>query len=382
MTLRVVTFVGTRPEVIRLAAVIERLDRTVDHRLIHTGQNYDFELNELMFRDLGLRKPDVTLTPDTSSLARTIASVLTGAEDLLSELKPDAVLVLGDTNSCLAGVMAKRMHIPLFHMEAGNRCFDENVPEETNRRIIDHIADFNLVYTEHARRNLLGEGVAPRRIYLTGSPLAEVLHKHRAAIEASTVLAQMGLERQRYIVVSSHREENVDNPARLRAVVETIEHLAETFDVPVVVSAHPRTRARLQASNLTLSGRVMLHKPFGFLDYNHLQLHSLCAVSDSGTISEESSVLGFPAVTIRSSIERPEAMDTGSILVTGIDAGSVVLGIRTVLANRAMGVAPTPADYQILNTSERVVNLIVGLSGLHHEWFGVRSRATDQGPAR
>jgi UDP-N-acetylglucosamine 2-epimerase len=371
--MRVVTFVGTRPEVIRLASVIERLDRTVDHRLVHTGQNYDFELNELLFKDLGLRTPDVSLAPDTTSLARTIGGVLIGAEEVLRELRPDAVLVLGDTNSCLAGLMAKRMHIPLFHMEAGNRCFDENVPEETNRRVIDHIADFNLVYTEHARRNLLSEGIPARRIYLTGSPLFEVLHKHRAAIDASCVLDRLGLERNRYILVSSHREENVDDPDRLRFVVETIETLCSTFDVPIVLSAHPRTRARLVTSSLVMSGRVFVHKPFGFVDYNHLQLHSLCSVSDSGTISEESSILGFPAVTIRSSIERPEAMDSGSIVVTGIEANAVVRGVQTVLAQRREGMVPLPpADYQVANTSQRVVNLIVGLSGLHHEWSGVR----------
>jgi UDP-N-acetylglucosamine 2-epimerase (non-hydrolysing) len=374
MSLRVVTFVGTRPEVIRLAAVLERLDRTVDHRLVHTGQNYDFELNELIFDDLGLRLPDLVLEPDTSTLGHMIGDILVGAERVLTELRPDAVLVLGDTNSCLAGLMAKRMHIPLFHMEAGNRCFDENVPEETNRRIIDHIADFNLVYTEHARRNLLAEGIEARRIYLTGSPLNEVLSKHRDAIDRSDVLDRLGLEPQGYIVVSSHREENVDHPDRLRQVVASIEALAEQFDVPIVLSAHPRTRKRLESSGTTLSGQILLHKPFGFLDYNQLQLRSLCAVSDSGTISEESAMLGFPAVTIRNSIERPEAMDTGGIVVTGIEPRAVVRGVRAATAQRSEGeVASTPADYQITNTSQRVVNLILGLSPLNALWSGVRT---------
>jgi UDP-N-acetylglucosamine 2-epimerase (non-hydrolysing) len=378
MGLRVVTFVGTRPEVIRLAAVLERLDRTVDHRLVHTGQNYDFELNELIFSDLGLRRPDIVLEPDTSTLGHTIGDILVGAERVLNELRPDAVLVLGDTNSCLAGLMAKRMHIPLFHMEAGNRCFDENVPEETNRRIIDHIADFNLVYTEHARRNLLAEGIEARRIYLTGSPLNEVLAKRREAIESSDVLERLGLEPQGYIVVSAHREENVDHPDRLAAVVASIEALAEEFAVPVVLSAHPRTRKRLEASETMLSGRVLLHKPFGFLDYNQLQLRSLCAVSDSGTISEESAMLGFPAVTIRNSIERPEAMDTGGIVVTGIEPSAVVRGVGAAIAQWADGdVAPVPVDYQIENTSQRVVNLMLGLSPLHSEWSGVRPRVAD-----
>lgn len=378
MSLRVVTFVGTRPEVIRLAAVIDRLDRTVDHRLVHTGQNYDFELNELMFKDLGLRPPDVTLTPDTTSLASTIGGILVGAERVLFDLRPDAVLILGDTNSCLAGLMAKRLHIPLFHMEAGNRCFDENVPEETNRRIIDHIADFNLVYTEHARRNLLHEGIASRRIYLTGSPLAEVLDQHRGAIEQSDVLGRLGLAKQGYLIVSSHREENVDHPDRLKMVVATLDALATEFDVPVVVSAHPRTRQRLNASDLLLSGRVRLHQPFGFHDYNHLQMNSLCAVSDSGTVAEESAILGFPAVTIRNSIERPEAMDTGGIVVTGIEPEAVVLGVRTVLAQRDDGAVPDPpAEYRVLNTSQRVVNLIVGLARMHGQWSGIRELARD-----
>jgi UDP-N-acetylglucosamine 2-epimerase (non-hydrolysing) len=382
MSLRVVTFVGTRPEVIRLAAVLERLDRTVDHRLVHTGQNYDFELNELIFDDLGLRRPDIVLEPDTSTLGHTIGDILVGAERVLTELRPDAVLVLGDTNSCLAGLMAKRMHIPLFHMEAGNRCFDENVPEETNRRIIDHIADFNLVYTEHARRNLLAEGIEARRIYLTGSPLNEVLAKHRDAIERSDVLERLQLEPQSYIVVSAHREENVDHPDRLAMVVASIEALAEEFAVPVVLSAHPRTRKRLESSGMLLSGRILLHKPFGFLDYNHLQLRSLCAVSDSGTISEESAMLGFPAVTIRNSIERPEAMDTGGIIVTGIEPRTVVRGVRGAIDQWAAGdIAPVPADYQIANTSQRVVNLMLGLSSLHAEWSGVRTIGRDESSA-
>lgn len=372
--LRVVTFVGTRPEIIRLAAVVARLDDTVDHRLVHTGQNYDYELNELLFTDLGLRSPDIVLTPDTSSLGRTIGDILAGAEEVLIQLRPDAVLVLGDTNSCLAGLMAKRMHIPLFHMEAGNRCFDENVPEETNRRIIDHIADVNLVYTEHARRNLLAEGIHPRRIYLTGSPMAEVLERHRGAIEASDVLEELGLDRGRYIVVSAHREENVDSPDRLRSVVAAIESLAAEFEVTVVVSAHPRTRKRLETSGLTLSGRVLLHNPFGFVAYNNLQLHSLCVVSDSGTISEEAAILGFPAVTIRSSIERPEAMDTGGIVVCGIDASAVTRAVRTVLDQRGREeLPPQPAEYQVTNTSQRVVNLLVGITELTAEWSGLRS---------
>lgn len=375
--MRVVTFAGTRPEIIRLASVLKALDAAVDHRLVHTGQNYDYELNGLMFRDLGLRDPDVVLSPDVTTLGSTIGSIIAGAEAVLNDLHPDAVLVLGDTNSCLAGLMAKRLHIPLFHMEAGNRCFDLNVPEETNRRIIDHISDFNLVYTEHARRNLLAEGIPARRIYLTGSPLNEVLTEHRAAIDASTVLAEVGLEPGRYILVSSHREENVDSPERLQSVVATIEALVEQFEVPVVLSAHPRTRKRLEASGIALGDRVIVHKPFGFHDYNKLQIEALCTVSDSGSISEESAILGFPAVTIRDSIERPEAMDTGTILVAGIEPESVVRCVREVIRQHAVtGTRPIPADYAITDTSTRVVNLVLGLSGLSNQWSGVRAAGT------
>jgi UDP-N-acetylglucosamine 2-epimerase len=371
--MRVVTFAGTRPEVIRLAAVIKALDVVVDHRLVHTGQNYDYELNELMFRDLGLRSPDIVMSPDTSSLGSTIGSIIASSEAVLRELKPDAVLVLGDTNSCLAGLMAKRMHIPLFHMEAGNRCFDLNVPEETNRRIIDHISDFNLVYTEHARRNLLAEGIPARRIYLTGSPLNEVLNGHRMEIESSKVLDDLGLSSRGYILVSSHREENVDSLERLREVVSTIEALAEEFTVPVVLSAHPRTRKRLEASSVVLGERVIVHKPFGFLDYNKLQLEALCVVSDSGSISEESAILKFPAVTIRDSIERPEAMDSGTILVSGIEPTAVVRCVREVIRQfEFTRTRPLPVDYSITDTSSRVVNLVLGLSGLSNRWSGVR----------
>jgi UDP-N-acetyl-L-fucosamine synthase len=386
MPLKVVTFVGTRPEIIRLACVISHLDKVVDHMLVHTGQNYDFELSELLFEDLQLRPPDVRLTIDTSSLARTIAGILIGAEEFLADKRPNAVLVLGDTNSCLAGIMAKRLHIPLFHMEAGNRCFDENVPEETNRRIIDHVADFNLVYTEHARRNLLREGIESRRIYLTGSPLAEVLLAHRERIERSMILSRLGLTQNDYLVVSTHREENVDLPDRLRSVVRTIEALADEFDMPVVLSAHPRTRKRLEASEIAVSRRIIVHAPFGFLDYNKLQLCARCVISDSGTISEESAILGFPAVTIRSSIERPEAMDAGGIVVAGIDADSVLMAVRVVLAQRAANMTPAlPSAYGVTNTSQRVVNLIAGLAMLHSEWSGVRVptpglRANDDKP--
>jgi len=371
--LRIATIVGTRPEIIRLAAVIQRLEDTVDHKLIHTGQNYDYELNALMFKDLGLRDPDVVFEPRKDSLGTMVGDILAETEATLRGLQPDAVLVLGDTNSCLAAIMAKRLHIPVFHMEAGNRCFDENVPEETNRKIIDHIADFNLAYTEHARRNLLHEGIESRRIYVTGSPMTEVLSQHRDAILAARPLSELGLEAKKYVLVSAHREENVDNPARLDMLVQTLTAVADEFNFPVLVSAHPRLRKRLETSQNKLDKRVILHKPFGFHDYNNLQLNAYCTLSDSGTISEESSILGFPAVTIRNSIERPEAMDTGAIIVAGIEKTNVIAAVVTAVAQWSAGnQAERPADYRVENTSQRVVNLIVGLSRLHAEWSGVR----------
>jgi UDP-N-acetyl-L-fucosamine synthase len=372
--MRVVTFVGTRPEVIRLSEVIKALDRVVDHHLVHTGQNYDFELNELIFRDLSLRPPDTVMEPDLSSLGSTIGSIISGSEKVLRAVQPDAVLVLGDTNSCLAGLMARRLHIPLFHMEAGNRCFDQNVPEETNRKVIDHIADINLVYTEHARRNLLAEGIHARNIYVTGSPLTEVLNEHRKAIESSRVLEELGLAEHGYIVASTHREENVDSPARLDKVIASLTALSEAFDLPVVLSAHPRLTKRLGDFGTEIGERVKIHRPFGFWDYNKLQVEALCTVSDSGSVSEEAAILGFPAVTIRDAIERPEAMDTGSILVAGIEPDSVVrCAAEAVKRFQSCGPAQIPVDYTVTDTSQRVVNLILGVSGLVGQWAGVRS---------
>ena len=365
---KVMTVVGTRPEIIRLSEVIKRLDATVDHVLVHTGQNYDYELNEIFFEELGLRRPDHFLEVDTSSLGRVLGEVLIKTEQVLLAEKPDAFLVLGDTNSCIAAVMAKRMRIPVYHMEAGNRCFDENVPEETNRRMIDHVADFNLVYTEHARRNLLAEGLHPRRILLTGSPMNEVLTVQRAAIDASDVLERLGLEEGGYFLVSAHREENVDNPSRLSALLDCLEAVVDEFKLPVLVSTHPRTRKRLEASGRTVAG-VTFHKPLGFHDYNQLQLKARCVLSDSGTIAEESSLLGFPAVTLRDSIERPEALDTGAIIMTGLDPANVLLGIRCAARPQP---AVVPTDYAIANCSERAVSFVVSTYSRHAAWAGLR----------
>jgi UDP-N-acetylglucosamine 2-epimerase len=376
--LKVTTILGTRPEIIRLSRVMARLDAHTDHRIVHTGQNWDYELNEVFFADLGVRKPDNFLGVDTSSLGTVLGGILIETEKELKANRPDALLVLGDTNSAISAIMARRLKIPIYHMEAGNRSFDRNVPEETNRKLVDHISDFNLVYTEHARRHLLSEGVAHRRIYLTGSPMGEVLQHYRSAIEASDVLSRLGLEKGRYFVVSLHREENVDSKDRLGQLVHALNTLAERYDYPVIVSTHPRTRNRLDAlEGAALDERVRDLKPFGFHDYNHLQMNAFCAISDSGTIAEESSLLDFPAITPRDAIERPEAMDTGNIVVTGLDAGTIGEAVELVTAlhaeRRATGEhCQVPADYCIANTSERVVKLIVGTARLSNDWDGIR----------
>lgn len=365
---KVMTVVGTRPEIIRLSEVIKRLDATVDHVLVHTGQNYDYELNEIFFEDLGLRKPDYILGVDTSSVGNVLGDVLIKTEEVLLKERPDAFVVLGDTNSSVSAIMAKRMRIPVYHMEAGNRCFDENVPEETNRRMIDHVADFNLVYTEHARRNLLAEGLHPRRILLTGSPMKEVLTAQRGAIDASDVLDHLGLEEDGYFLVSAHREENVDSPSRLSSLLDCLEAVVEEYRMPVLVSTHPRTRKRLEALGRSVNG-VMFHKPLGYHDYNKLQLKARCVLSDSGTIAEESSLLGFPAVTLRDSIERPEALDTGAIIMTGLDPANLLLGISCA-SHTQPSVIPT--DYAIANCSQRAVNFVVSTHSRHAAWAGLR----------
>ncbi|MBC7632935.1 non-hydrolyzing UDP-N-acetylglucosamine 2-epimerase [Aeromicrobium sp.] len=382
--LKVMTVVGTRPEVIRLSRVIARLDDAVHHVLVHTGQNYDHSLNQVFFDELGIRNPDRLLGVDTSSLGRVLGETLIRTEAVLLEERPDAVLVLGDTNSSIALLMAKRMRIPTYHMEAGNRCFDENVPEETNRRMVDHLADFNLVYTEHARRNLLAEGLHPRRILLTGSPMREVLDNYRPLIEASDVLDRLGLAPGGYFLVSAHREENVDSPDRLEMLLDCLTAVRGQWGLPVHVSTHPRTRARLAA----LVGRVMpegivFHEPFGFHDFNRLQLGAACVLSDSGTIAEESTILGFPAVTLRDSIERPEALDTGGIMMTGLDVHDVVAAVAVELSAPRPGPGVsnvTPDEYLVHNTAERVVRFILSTARRHRAWAGVRTAGPSGDP--
>lgn len=374
--LKVMTVVGTRPELIRLSRVIARLDATTDHVLVHTGQNYDYALNEVFFEDLGIRRPDHLLGVDTSTLGHVLGETLMRTEEVLKAEKPDAVLILGDTNSSIAALMAKRMRIPVYHMEAGNRCFDENVPEETNRRMIDHVADFNLVYTEHARRNLLAEGLHPRRIMLTGSPMREVLEAYRPQIDASDVLDRLGLEQAGYFLVSAHREENVDSPQRLQMLLDCLVAVRNHWSLPVYVSTHPRTRKRLEALPAwTEPDGITFHEPFGFHDYNRLQLGAACVLSDSGTIAEESTIMGFPAITLRDSIERPEALDTGGIMMSGLDSRDVIDAIEVVTADRSRlreSNRLTPTDYLVTNTAERAANFILSTARRHRAWAGLR----------
>lgn len=377
--LNVHTILGTRPEIIRLARVLVRMDDYCNHKIVHTGQNWDPALSEVFFDDLGLRQPDYFLGTGGGTLGETLGKILIEVEKVLLADRPDAVLILGDTNSAISAIIARRLKIPIYHMEAGNRSFDRNVPEETNRKLVDHIADFNLVYTEHARRHLLSEGIEHRRIYLTGSPMREVIEHYRPKVEASDVVARLGLTEKRYFIVSLHREENVDNSERLGALVDTLNALASKYDMPIIVSTHPRTRKRLDAlCGRALDERVRWMTPFGFNDYNKLQKDAFCAISDSGTIAEESSILGFPAVTPRDAIERPEGLDVGCIIITGLDPDAIIRGVgaatRMFTERNASGTGhPVPEDYCITNTSERVVSLILGTARLSNGWDGIRA---------
>lgn len=371
--LKVMTIVGTRPEIIRLSRVISLLDEQLNHILVHTGQNYDFELNEVFFNDLGLRKPDHYLNSDTSSLGATIGDIMQKSSEVMSKETPDALLVLGDTNSCLAAYMAKRMRIPVFHMEAGNRSFDFNVPEEINRRVIDHISDFNLVYTEHARRHLISEGLPHRRIYLTGSPMKEVLNYYQEKIINSDILTRLNLLEKGYFLVSFHREENVDQSHNLKRILTLLKLISLEYGLPVIVSTHPRTKKRIEELEDSYSNEnIKFLKPFGFLDYIQLQQKALCTISDSGTISEESSILSFPAVSLRQSMERPEAQDAGTIILTGFDPDVVLDSIRLVIREHERGgYSRIPDDYTIENTSWRVLKLISGNASLSNLWHGI-----------
>jgi UDP-N-acetyl-L-fucosamine synthase len=373
--LKVMTIVGTRPEIIRLSRVMALLDQNVTQVIVHTGQNYDYELNQVFFEELELRKPDYFLNVDTSSLGAAVGDIIRKSEEVLKKEMPDALLVLGDTNSCLSAYMAKRMHIPVFHMEAGNRSYDFNVPEEINRRIIDHIADFNLVYTEHARRHLLSEGLPHRRIYLTGSPMKEVLDYYKPKIDKSTILDSLNLVTDNYFLISTHREENVDNAENLKKIIFVLNELVNKYGLPVIVSTHPRTRKRLEfLKDTPLDPLIKWLKPFGFPDYIKLQMNARCTLSDSGTISEESSILSFPAISLRQSMERPEAQDAGSIILTGFDPEIVLDSVRlSVTEHSSESKSPLPTDYNIDNTSWRTLKLIMGNTRLSNKWHGIVS---------
>jgi len=373
--LKIMTIVGTRPELIRLSRVIAKLDSNLNHLLIHTGQNYDYELNEVFFNELEIPKPNYFLDVDTTSLGTVLGETLIKIEKLLKKEKPDAILILGDTNSCIAGIMAKRLHIPIYHMEAGNRSFDLNVPEEINRRIIDHIADFNLVYTENSRRHLLSEGLHHRRIYLTGSPMNEVLGHYSDKIKKSNILEKLSLKSKEFFIVSMHREENVDNIEMLNKMISILNKLVEEYDLPIIVSTHPRTRERLHnKENTIINKKISFLKPFGLFDYIHLQKNALCAISDSGTISEESAILEFPAITLRNSMERPEALDAGSIILTGFNTNNVISSIKIVIEQYRENkiIKSIPNEYLIDDTSQRVLNLIIGTAKLSNLWDGIR----------
>ena len=369
----IVSIVGTRPEVIRLSRVISLLDKTVNHIFVHTGQNKDENLNEIFFKELKIRKPDYFLNVQTNSLGLALGEILIKIENIFIDHNPDGAIVLGDTNSSISAVLAKRMQIPVYHLEAGNRSFDENVPEETNRRLVDHVSDFNLPYTEHARRNLLHEGIHPRRIMVTGSPMSEILDYHHSEIQASKVLENLKLKKNEYFLVSAHRQENVDSAERLSDLLETLKSIHQQWKLPVLVSTHPRTRKLLEVlPGFEEIPGVVFHEPFGFFDYNKLQLNAKCAISDSGTISEESSILGFPAITIRDSMERPEALDSGSIIMTGLKKDEVLRGIELAIAFSVRPGKTLPQGYEVSDFSKRVVGFVVSTVGRHHEWAGVR----------
>jgi UDP-N-acetylglucosamine 2-epimerase (non-hydrolysing) len=359
--LKVMTIVGTRPEIIRLSRVIERLDQHCEHVLVHTGQNYDYELNEVFFSDLAIRKPDAFLEAAGASAAETIGQVIIAADKVMEQHQPEALLLLGDTNSCLAAIAAKRRKIPIFHMEAGNRCFDFRVPEEINRRIVDHTSDINLTYSDIAREYLLREGLPPDQVIKTGSPMREVIEHYRAGIEGSDVLTRLGLTERRYFVVSSHREENVDSPRNLQRLFDVLNALAQQYGEPVIVSTHPRTRKRMEALGLGAHPLVQFHKPFGFLDYVRLQTGARAVLSDSGTITEESSILNFPALNLREVHERPEGFEEAAVMFVGLDVNRVLQGLE-VLASQPRGAERSLRmvnDYEPANVSDKVLRIIL-----------------------
>lgn len=367
--LKLMTIVGTRPEIIRLSAVIKKCDKYFEQILVHTGQNYDYCLNQVFFEDLGLREPDYYLEAVGADLGETIGNIIAKSYKLMTEVQPDALLILGDTNSCLSAISAKRLHIPIFHMEAGNRCFDECLPEETNRRIVDHIADVNMCYSEHARRYLNAEGTAKERTFVTGSPMAEVLHANLKQIESSDILERLGLKAKGYMLLSAHREENIDTEKNFIDLFSSINKLAETYDMPILYSCHPRSKKFLEQRDFKLDPRVRLHEPLGFHDYNHLQMNAFAVISDSGTLPEESSFFTsvghpFPAVCIRTSTERPEALDKGCFVLAGISGDGVVQAVETAVAMNENGDIGIPVPYYTEDVSTKVVKIIQSYTGV------------------
>lgn len=354
------TVVGTRPEIIRLSAVMNRLEESeaIEHIVVHTGQNYDYELNEVFFKDFHLKKPDYFLNAATGTAVETIGNILVKIDPILAVVEPDALLVLGDTNSCLCAIAAKRRHIPIFHMEAGNRCFDQRVPEETNRKIVDHTADINLTYSDIAREYLLAEGLPADQIIKTGSPMFEVLDSRKEDIAKSDVLARLGLEENNYFLISAHREENINSDKNFMGLVNSLNTIAETYDMPVIVSTHPRTRKKIEEKGINFHPQVQLMKPLGFNDYNHLQIHSKAVLSDSGTISEESSILGFKALNIREAHERPEAMEEASVMMVGLSQERIMQGLA-VLQTQEQDILRHVTDYCMPNVSHKVLRIIL-----------------------
>lgn len=359
--MKVMTIVGTRPEIIKLSCVIEELDKYTDHVLVHTGQNYDYELNEIFFEQMGIRKPDIFMEAAGETPAETIGNVIKISDDLFKEHKPDALLIYGDTNSCLSIISAKRNKIPIFHMEAGNRCFDQRVPEEINRKIVDHLSDINMTITEHARKYLVSEGIRPETVIKVGSSMKEVLEKQKESIEKSKVLEELGIKAKEYFVLSAHREENLDDPKNLDSLVESINAVAEKYQMPIIFSTHPRTQKKIDAGDIKFNSLVKIMKPLGFADYITLQKNAFCVISDSGTITEESSLLGFPAITVRQAHERPEGMDEGTVIMSNLDKESVLDSIKVVTEQNVRMNVVSDYDNDIL--ASKIVRIILSYTG-------------------
>lgn len=355
--MKVMTIVGTRPEIIKLACVIKELDKYTEHILVHTGQNYDYELNEIFFKEMGIRNPDVYMNAAGNNAAETIGNVISLSDKLMKDHKPDAVLLYGDTNSCLSVISAKRNKIPVFHMEAGNRCFDERVPEEINRKIIDHLSDINMTITEHARRYLIREGIKPETIIKIGSSMKEVLRENKDSIDHSKILDKLQLDSKKYFLLSAHREENIDNPENFKNLMDSINKIAEVYNLPIIFSAHPRTRKKIEENNYEFNKLVNYMKPLGFADYNKLQENAFCVISDSGTITEESSLLGFPAITIRQAHERPEGMDEGTLIMTGVEKDNILNAIKVVTSQ--VNKIHVVNDYDVDYLANKVVRIIL-----------------------